>query len=299
MKIVDAHHHFWDLERNYYPWLSDHEETHFFLGDYSAMKRNYLPDNYRRDSEGFEVVATVHVEAEWDRDRQTQETAWLHEINAVHGLPSVVVGHVWLAADNCAEVLREHMKHPLFRGVRSKPVTSLSPDTLKHGGPGSIQDPAWLKGLALLDELGLTYDLRVPYWHLHDAAEAIAAHPNLPVVLNHTGFPWDRSDAGIADWRKAMKAIAARPNVNLKISELGLKDTPWTVEGNRGVVLDAVEIFGVERCMWASNFPVAGLRIGYRAQLEGMLEILKDLSEDELDRMFRRNAATFYRIDLD
>jgi predicted TIM-barrel fold metal-dependent hydrolase len=298
MRIVDAHQHFWDLDRNYYPWLSDHEETHFFLGDYSAMKRNYLPEDYRRDADGFDVVATVHVEAEWDRERQVAETEWLHEINAAHGLPNAVVGHVWLAADNREEVLRGHMKHPLFRGVRSKPVTSLSPDTMTPGAPGTIQDPAWREGLALLDTLGLTYDLRVPYWHLYEAAEAIGAHPNLAAVLNHTGFPWDRSDAGIAAWRAAMKAIAACPNVRVKLSELGLKDAPWTVEGNRGVVRDAVEIFGVERCMWASNFPVAGLRTGYKAQLEGMLEILGDLSSDEIDRVFHRNAAAFYGITL-
>jgi predicted TIM-barrel fold metal-dependent hydrolase len=299
MKIIDAHHHFWDLDRNYYPWLADHEEKHFFLGDYSALKKNYLPDDYRRDAEDFEIVATVHVEAEWDRERQVAETAWLDELNTAHGLPSAIVGHVWLAADNCEAVLRGHMEYPMFRGVRSKPVTSLSPETMTPGAPGTIQDPAWRKGLALLDELGLTYDLRVPFWHLHEAAEAIAAHPNLPVVLNHTGFPWDRSDDGITAWREAMKAIAVLPNVMLKVSELGLKDAAWTVEGNRGVVLEAVEIFGVERCMWASNFPVAGLRIGYKAQLEGMLEILKDLSMDERDRFFRRNAASFYRIDID
>jgi predicted TIM-barrel fold metal-dependent hydrolase len=299
MKIVDAHHHFWDLDQNYYPWLSDHEETQFFLGDYSALKKNYLPDDYRRDADGFDVVATVHVEAEWDRDRQVAETNWLHQLNAGHGLPSAVVGHVWLAADNCADVLRGHMKYPLFRGVRSKPVTSQSPDTMTPGGPGTVQDPAWRKGLALLDEFGLTYDLRVPYWHLFEVAEVIAAHPDLAVVLNHTGFPWDRSDSGIAAWRKAMKAIAACPNVHLKISELGLKDAAWTVDGNRRVVQDAVEIFGIERCMWASNFPVAGLRVGYKAQLEGMLEIFKDLSNDEIDRVFRRNATDFYRIDLE
>ena len=299
MQIVDAHHHFWDLDHNYYPWLADHEEAHFFLGDYSALKRNYLPEDYRRDAEGFEVVATVHVEAEWDRQRQVAETEWLHAINAAHGLPSVVVGHVWLAADNCEAVLRGHMKYPLFRGVRSKPVTSLTPDTMTPGAPGTIQDPAWRKGLALLETLGLTYDLRVPYWHLDEAAEAIGRHPNLPVVLNHTGFPWDRSAAGIAAWKEAMKAIAACPNVRVKLSEFGLKDAPWTVEGNRGVVLDAVEIFGVERCMWASNFPVAGLRVGYREQLEGMLEILEGLSTDEQDQVFRRNAAAFYGINLD
>jgi len=118
-------------------------------------------------------------------------------------------------------------------------------------------------------------------------------------VLNHTGFPWDRSEAGIAAWRDAMRAIAGCPNVHLKLSELGLKDAAWTVDSNRGVVRDAVEIFGVERCMWASNFPVAGLRVGYQAQIEGMLEILGDLSADETDRVFRRNAAAFYAIDID
>lgn len=95
-----------------------------------------------------------------------------------------------------------------------------------------------------------------------------------------------------------MEAIAACPNVRVKLSELGLKDAPWTVEGNRRPVREAVEVFGVERCMWASNFPVAGLRVGYRAQLEGMLEILSDLSSDETDRVFRRNAAEFYRIEV-
>ena len=126
--IVDAHHHFWDLERNDYPWLTDHEDVYFFLGDYSALKRTYLPDDYRRDADGFEIVATVHVEAEWDREHQVAETAWLHEINAAHGLPCAVVGHVWLAGDNCAAVLRGHMQYPLFRGVRSKPVTARSGD---------------------------------------------------------------------------------------------------------------------------------------------------------------------------
>jgi predicted TIM-barrel fold metal-dependent hydrolase len=291
--------HAWPAQRRRRPCLADHEETTFFLGDYSTLKRDYLPDDYRCDAAGFEVVATVHVEAEWDRQRQVAETEWLHAINATHGLPNVVVGHVWLAADNCEAVLRDHMQYPLFRGVRSKPVTSLTPDTMTPGAPGTIQDPAWRKGLALLETLGLTYDLRVPYWHLDEAAEAISQHPNLPVVLNHTGFPWDRSDAGILSWKKGMKAIATCPNVQVKLSEFGLKDAPWTIEGNRGVVLDAVEIFGVERCMWASNFPVAALRIGYRAQLEGMLEILKGLSSDDLDQIFRRNAATFYGITLD
>ena len=296
LRIVDAHHHFWDLDRKDHPWLVDEPEKEFFLGDYSALRRNYLPADYRHDCQGFDVVATVHVEAEWDRDRQAAETVWLHELNAEHGLPSVVVGHVWLAADNCGSILDQHMQHPLFRGVRSKPVTAPSPERMHDGGRWTIQDPAWQAGLVMLAERDLSFDLRVPYWHLHEAADAIGPLDTLRVVLNHTGFPWDRSSAGIAAWRDAMTAIAACPNVSVKLSELGLKDAAWTVESNRGVVRDAVEIFGVERCMWASNFPVAGLRIGYRQQLEGMLEILSDLNGDERHQVFCANAAAFYRI---
>ena len=96
LAIVDSHHHLWDLESNYYPWLSDHPEPHFFLGDYSALKRQYLPQDYRRDAEGFRIVKTVHVEAEWDRADQVGETQWLTRIAAEHGMPNAIVGHVWL-----------------------------------------------------------------------------------------------------------------------------------------------------------------------------------------------------------
>ena len=297
MKIIDAHHHFWDLDAGRHPWLVGDPEPGFFLGDYSAIRRTYLPQDYRRDAAGFEIVATVHVEAEWERSAQVEETRWLTGLNAAHGLPNVIVGHVWLAAPDCEEILRGHMAYPLFRGVRSKPVTSPTGDPGSLPLSGTMRDPAWRAGLALLERFGLTYDLRVPYWHLHEAAEAIGPHGGLAVVLNHTGFPWDRSAAGLAAWRDAMRAVAALPNVHVKLSELGLRDAPWTVEGNRGVVREAVEIFGVDRCIWASNYPVAGLRVGYREQLEGMLEILGDLPGPDIDRVFRQNAAAFYRID--
>ncbi len=300
MRIVDAHHHFWDLGMGRHPWLAGPPEPGFFLGDYSALGRDYLPADYRRDAAGFDIAATVHVEAEWDRSAQVAETEWVAGLAAAHGLPGAIVGHVWLAAGDREEVLRGHMACPLFRGVRSKPVTAPSPGAIPaEPPPGSARDPAWRAGLALLERLDLAYDLRVPYWHLYEAADAVGRHPGLRVVLNHTGFPWDRSEAGLAAWRAAMEAIAACPNVMLKLSELGLRDAPWTVEGNRRPVREAVEVFGVARCMWASNFPVAGLRVGYRAQLEGMLEILSDLSADETDRVFRRNAAEFYRIEVD
>lgn len=295
LEIVDAHHHLWDLG-NYYPWLSDHPEPDFLLGDYTALKRNYLPEDYRLDAHGLNVVATVHIDAEYDRARPVDETAWLHKIHERYGMPNAVVAHAYLHSENLDETLLAHKKFSLVRGVRSKPVTSRTATEARPDGPGSMHDPNWRRGMRTLERHDLSWDLRVPFWHLQEASQVLRAHPGLRVVLNHTGLPWDRSEEGLKVWRTGMRALAACPNVCCKLSELGLKNAAWTVESNRRVVLEAIEIFGIERCMFGSNFPVAGLRVGYRAQVAGLLKILSGFSSSDLQRLFKENAVRFYRI---
>ncbi len=300
LKIVDAHHHLWDLDKNYYPWLSDAPEEHFFLGDYEALKRNFLPDDYRAETQGYNVVATVHVDAEWDREAQVAETDWLHRLAADTGMPNAVVGHVWLAKENCEEVLEGHCRYPMMRGVRSKPLTARDPDQADsvRGRPGSMQDPDWLAGYALLGKYGLSYDLRVPYWHLPEAVDVIEKFPETPVVLNHAGLPWDRSADGLAAWRENMVIVADAPNVMVKISELGLKDAPWRLEDNRRVVMETIEIFGIERCMFASNLPVCRLRASFKTILDGIMDIVRDFPRAEQEMLFSGNAAGFYRLNI-
>ena len=294
--LVDAHHHFWDLGRNHYPWLSDQPEPHFFLGSYDGLKRNYLPDDYRRDASRHNVLATVHCEAEWDRNDQVGETQWLTKIHESQGMPAAIVAHAWFHTPNAAEVIARQAAFPLVRGIRSKPVTSLSPAAMTPGAPGTMQDPRWLDGFALLERYGLSWDLRVPFWHLHEAAEVAQAFPRTPIVLNHTGFPWDRSPEGLAAWQRAMEAIARQPNVHLKVSEFGLKDQPWDYESNRAVVLRAIGIFGIGRCMFASNFPVAGLRIDYDTLVRSVSRMLDGFSDAERHAFFVGNASAFYRL---
>jgi predicted TIM-barrel fold metal-dependent hydrolase len=294
--LVDAHHHFWDLGRNHYPWLSDQPEPHFFLGNYDGLKRNYLPDDYRRDARQHNVLATVHCEAEWDRNDQVGETQWLAKIHESEGMPTAIVAHAWFHTANAAEVIARQAAFPLVRGIRSKPVTSLSPDAMTPGAHGTMQDPRWLDGFALLERYNLSWDLRVPFWHLHEAAEVARAFPRTPIVLNHTGFPWDRSAEGLAAWQRGMEAIARQPNVHLKVSEFGLKDQPWNYESNRAVVLRAIGIFGIGRCMFASNFPVAGLRIDYDTLVRSVSRMLDGFSDAERHAFFVGNAAAFYRL---
>ena len=104
----------------------------------------------------------------------------------------------------------------------------------------------------------------MPCWHLAEAAEVARAFPDTPIVLNHTGFPWDRSEAGLAAWRKAMEVIARcaqRASEGLGIRPegpaLGLRRRTAASCATR------IAIFGIERCMFATNFPVAGLRVDY------------------------------------
>jgi predicted TIM-barrel fold metal-dependent hydrolase len=294
--LIDAHHHLWDLRQNRHPWLCGDEPKEFFMGDYSPLRRNYLPQDYLRDASGHNVLTTMHCEAEWDRDYQVGETRWLTEIHEQHGFPGAIVAHAWFDTAAAEEIIAAQAAFPLVRGIRSKPVTAPAPDRMNPGAAGTMQDEAWLCGFALLDKYGLSWDLRVPFWHLYEAAEVARAFPRTPIVLNHTGFPWDRSEEGLVAWRRAMAAIARQPNVHVKISEFGLKDRAWDYESNRRVVRDALAIFGIERSMFATNFPVAGLRIDYDGLVRAVASMLKDLSPEDRDRFFWRNAAAFYRL---
>jgi predicted TIM-barrel fold metal-dependent hydrolase len=294
--LIDAHHHLWDLRRNYYPWLTDHSDENFFLGPYEPLKRDYLPEDYLRDARGHNVLATVHCEAEWDRADQVGETRWLTEINARYGFPNAIVAHAWFHTDDAEEVIAAQATFPLARGIRSKPVTSLSPAERTLGAPGTMQDERWLRGFSLLQKYGLSWDLRVPFWHLAEAAQVARSFPHTPIILNHTGFPWDRSKEGLAGWRRAMETIAREPNVHLKISEFGLRDKPWDYESNRRIVLEAIAIFGIERCVFATNFPVAGLRVDYDILVRSVRRMISHLAPDEQERLFWKNATAFYRL---
>lgn len=295
--LIDAHHHLWDLKRNRYPWLADEPEHHFFLGEYEALKRDYMPEDYLQDSARHNVLQTVHCEAEMDRVDQVGETRWLSNINARYGFPNAIVAHAWFHTDNAEEIVAAQASFPLVRGIRSKPVTSLSPETKAPGAPGTMQDERWLRGFALLEKYDLSWDLRVPFWHLDEAALVARDFPRVRIILNHTGFPWDRSEAGLAAWRRAMETIARERNVYVKISEFGLKDRPWDYASNERVVRDAIAIFGAERSVFATNFPVAGLRIDYDELVRSVKRMCSFLPEADQERLFWRNAVSFYRLD--
>mgnify|MGYP001288358013 CR=1 FL=1 len=188
---------------------------------------------------------------------------------------------------------------------RAKPVTSATPQTRQTvmGTAGSLQDPRWCEGLGLLQERDLSWDLRVPAWHLEEAAMTLQHFPALRVILNHSGLPWDRSPRGIAQWREGLQALSENPHVAVKLSELGSPWYAWDASANRELLCEVLDIFGTERCLFASNFPVSGLRVSYGDWLSLVTSAINEMTTPDMrqttfDKILHDNAIHWYRLSL-
>lgn len=298
LPIVDAHQHFWDIGRNYHPWLRD-EPIPFRYGDYSALRRNYLPQEYRRNTKGFRIAGTVYVEAEWDPRDPVGETQWVHRLAAGAGLPTAMVCQAWLDRPDVEQVLAAQHRFPLVRGVRHKPRAAPRPDLVVSGAPGSMGDPAWRRGFALLAPLGFSFDLQTPWWHFREALDLAEAFPDTQIIVNHAGLPADRTEPGLQGWRAAIGLLSGAPNVAIKISGLGVPGQRWTAEANRWIVLETIAAFGADRCMFASNFPVDSLVASFETIFSGFLKIADQLTERDRRDIFYDNACRIYRITVD
>jgi predicted TIM-barrel fold metal-dependent hydrolase len=296
LPIIDPHQHFWDLERNYYPWLSDKPPADFRYGDTAPLRRNYLPWHYLSDAAAHRVVATVHMEAEWDPSDPVGETRWLAELRRETGFPTAAIGRAWFNRDDIAEVLAAHTRYDFIRGVRQKPRAAATPDAVVAGAPGAMSDPRWRDGYALLERHGLSFDLQAPWWHMGEAAELARDFPRISIIINHTALPADRSAEALVGWRSALETAAAQPNVALKISGIGIRRERWSAGRNAAIVRDAIRIFGADRCMFASNFPVDGLVGSFDTIFTGFKAIVADMPEDQQRMLFHDNAMRIYRL---
>jgi predicted TIM-barrel fold metal-dependent hydrolase len=265
----------WDPQSHYYPWLCDPQPIRFRYGDYGALRRRYLVDDYRADSAGWNVARGVYMEAEWDPRDPLGEMNFISKL-VEKGFPNVAVAQAWLHHDDCASVLEAQARHAFVRGVRHKPR------------PGMTDDGKWRSGYARLAPLALHFELQAPWRQLEEAARLAADFPDTAIVLNHTGLPLDAEFAG---WHAAMKGLAARPNVAVKISGLG------RVTRKREVVTATIELFGTQRCMFASNFPVDGLCASFDEIYRGFDEFTRHASDAERRRLFHDNAVRIYRME--
>ncbi len=295
--VVDCHHHFWRLDGGVrYPWLTDPVPVHFRYGDYSAIRRDYMPADYRRDHGKYRVVKSVHEEAWADPNDPVAETRWLDGVAAAHGLPSAAVGAAWLGREDVEAVLAGHAQSPLVRGIRNFPAAGRGMPEPARGETYTMDDEAWRRGFGLLERHGFSADLQLP-WTLMERLAALAADfPRTQIVIVHAGLPVDRSAEGLAAWRRALEQAARHPNVAIKISGIGEAGRPWSVQSNGPVIRDAISVFGVERCMFASNFPVDSIAGSFETIYDGFHAATAHLSQADRRKLFHDNAVRIYRL---
>lgn len=271
---LDAHQHFWRYNAAEYGWIDD---------AMAALRRDFLPDEAQQTMAGVGFDAGIAVQA-----RQTlDETRWLLALADSHSSIAGVVGWVDLQAEDARRQLATFAYHPKLVGIRH--IVQSEPDDR------FMLRPEFGRGLALLEEFRLAYDILVYSRHLAVAAELAARFPRQRFVLDHLGKPDIRHAEG-RQWERDIRALATHSNVSAKLSGL-VTEADWTTwtPGDIQWYLDvAFDCFGAERLMIGSDWPVCTVAASYARTMTLVIDYLEDRPAYERDAVLGGNAQRFY-----
>lgn len=294
LPFIDAHVHLWELSRLRYPWLTP-PFADGPAGSVAAIARDYRLDDYLAEAAGWDVRGIVHVDAGADPAQALAETDWLQGLADARGLPSAIVAFADLAAPDVDDLLAAHAAHPAVRGIRH--IVNWHPDPRRSYTPRDVTgDAAWARGYAALARHGLSFDLQAYPGQFAGLARLLARHPETPVMVNHAGMMVPGEEA---EWRRGMAALAALPHVAVKLSGFGFTRRPFDPAYAREVIRAAIDLFGADRAMLASDFPTDRLFGTFDAHLGAYADAIADLTDAERRAIFAGNANRLYRLGID
>lgn len=289
---VDAHHHLFSRDVGHYPLLSLPDMERFY-GNTAQLKREFGVSQFMALAGTQNVCKSVYVESGFVP--ALAETAYIQAIADRYGFPHAILSKVDLASHAAASELDVHLQARNFRGVRLS--LNWDADPLRASAPRAYlaREPQWLAGYAEVAARGLSADIMILPGQFADLESLAARFADTQIILNHAGMPF--SDAHtLALWRIGMQRLARHPNIAVKISGLGMFDHHWTVARIRERVLTTIDLFGCQRCLFASNFPVDGLHASYGAVFDAFDCITAAFSDTERNQLFHDNALRLYRI---
>lgn len=276
--IVDAHQHFWKIDRGDYSWMDD---------SVAAIRHDILPSDLAPLAKACDVRATIAVQAA----PTVAETEFLLQLASRSSLIAGVVGWVDLEADGAVDDLRKLSSDPHFKGVR--PMLQDIPDT------NWILQPSVLASLSSVAEMGLTLDALITPRHFQAIAGVAETVPELRIVIDHCAKPvFNGGDPGDA-WRNEMARLASYSQVFCKVSGLANEYGPgWSADRLRPVFDHVVSVFGAERTMWGSDWPVLDLAGDYVSWFAAAQTLAESLTEADRRSLFSGTAARFYGLDI-
>ena len=276
-QVIDSHHHFWDVGMRDYQWMPPGE---------SVLRRNYLPEDLAPVLEQAGVDKTVIVQAH----QSVEETTWMLDIAENTEFVAGVVGWVDLTADDVGDTLDELQANQWFKGVRHIWHDEPDDDWLARPGP--------INGLREVEARGLAYDFLVRPQHLKYVPEIMDKVPDLRSVIDHIAKPLI-AEKVVEPWLEDLREVANIPGMMCKVSGMVTEaDTEnWTPDDLAPYVAHVLGMFGYDRLMYGSDWPVCRLAGSYQQVIGAARNTLSSLTAEESAAVFGGNAARFYRLD--
>lgn len=276
------------------PWLTGEPAPRIF-GEYSSIRRDYPIQEYLTDIQPAGVGKTIYVQVNWIPDQEVDETRWVQSVADQFRHPNAIVSYANLAKPDVEETLVAHQESPLFRGIRQQLHWHANSQYRFASRADLMQDEQWRRGFAWLEKFGLVFELQIFPPQMADGAKLAADFPATTIVLEHAGMLEDRSESGWNSWRTGMRLLAKNPNVYTKISGLGTFLHRCDRDAMRPVILETIEIFGANRCMFGSNFPIEKIWTDYTTLFETTVSVLDELSSTEKAAVLGETAQRVYR----
>ncbi len=286
--LIDTHVHFWDhsVHGLEWSWLRAGFSYRRWESSASLDAPAWSVPEFLVESARSWVTGTVHGHSADPIDDPVVETSWLESLAERHGVPNAIVGKCSLAEPDAIDVLRRHASHAHVRGVRD---------------PGAIRRLVIDEIAPAMDvaaELGLSVELRREHSQFDEVVEMAKRWPTVTIALSHACLPLERSVDQRRAWRAAMTRLALHQNVVCKISAVaGASDPHWSVASIRPWILTCVEVFGADRCMLGSNWPIDRLFGTYDRLVDAYRDVAAELDSADRAALFHTTAQRVYRID--
>lgn len=289
---VDAHHHLWDLSRVNYPWLRARGEARFF-GQPDPIRKNYLHSDFLADTAG-RISKSVHVQVGARPGDELLETDFVQGCSVESGgrLPAGAVVAVDLGRRDIGKELEGQAAYPVTRGVRH--MIGKSPE--ENPGLPPFKPEIWVPNWREVEQRDLAFDLQLTEDQYAVVLAALERVPGLKVAVCHLASPWDRSEEGFRRWRKWMGRFAERPDTVMKISGLSMFTREWDEALFLRYAEASLEIFGTDRCMLGSNFPVDSLYVSYDRLFSAWRKLAAQCSPDGAAWLAGGTAIEFYSL---
>jgi L-fuconolactonase len=273
---IDAHVHFWRYEPSEYGWIDE---------SMKALRRDFLPADAQVEMDRAGIDACVAVQAR----QSLEETRWLLDLADRHPFITGVVGWVDLQSDEVSAQIEQFSRHPKLVGLRH--IVQSEPDDR------FLLKSAFCRGISLLEDLDLAYDILIYPKHLAAAAEFVGRFKRQRFVIDHLAKPEVRSGE-IREWEKGLRRLAEFPEVFCKLSGLVTEADwrHWTLQQLRPYLDVAFDCFGPHRLMVGSDWPVCTVASDYGGTMAVVGDYLHDRSDAEREAIFGGNAQRFWRL---